>query len=234
MSESRIDARDQAKTATRVKICGLRDADTIRALDGLPIHEIGFIFAKSRRQVEPALAGTLIEAVQELRAANGDVPRTVGVFVNPTMDSLRETLEAAPLDVVQLHGDETPLFCEEVRNVFDVDVWKVFSVSAPDEEVAEGDGSSRLAAYVGSVDAFLIDTAGGGTGQTFAWSAIGSYQAAAGNVPLYVAGGLDPYNVADLVARYAPTGVDVSSGVETNGIKDLSKIRHFAERVNGQ
>ena len=88
----------------RVKICGLRDAETIRAMNGLPVEEIGFIFAKSRRQVTPELAGELIREVQQLRTSSGNVPRTVGVFVNAELESVRKLLLIAPLDVVQLHG----------------------------------------------------------------------------------------------------------------------------------
>ncbi|MFC4808502.1 phosphoribosylanthranilate isomerase [Paenibacillus sp. GCM10023250] len=219
--------------ATRVKICGLRDAETMRAMDGLPIDEVGFVFAKSRRQIAPELASELIAAARRLRNAEGAAPRTVGVFVNPTMDELRETLRIAPLDIVQLHGEESPSFCAEARSAFGVAVWKVLSVTPEDGADPDSDGSGRLQAYIGSVDGFLIDTAGGGTGKTFAWSVIDRYKEAAGGVPLYVAGGLHPDNVVELVKRYAPGGVDVSSGVETDGAKDMTKIRLFAERVQG-
>ncbi|MBO7744104.1 phosphoribosylanthranilate isomerase [Paenibacillus sp. MWE-103] len=218
---------------TRVKICGLRDAATVRAMDGLPIDEVGFIFAKSRRQVAPELAAELIAGVRRLRNAEGIAPRTVGVFVNPTLDDLRETLRIAPLDVVQLHGEESPSFCEEAKAAFGIAVWKVLSVTPEDGADPDSDGPRRLRPYIGSVDAFLIDTAGGGTGKTFAWPVIDRYQEAAGGVPLYVAGGLQPDNVVELVRRYSPGGVDVSSGVETEGLKDMTKIRLFAERVQG-
>lgn len=87
--------------------------------------------------------------------------------------------------------------------------------------------------YAGTVDAFLLDTPGGGTGRRFAWDVIPGYAAAARElgVPLFVAGGLDPGNVTDLVGRYGPDGVDVSSGVETDGAKDPAKIAAFLERV---
>ncbi|SFI55555.1 phosphoribosylanthranilate isomerase [Paenibacillus sp. UNC496MF] len=218
---------------TRVKICGLRDEATVRAMDGLPIDEVGFIFAKSRRHVAPELAAELIAGVRRLRNADGVAPRTVGVFVNPTLDDLRETLRIAPLDVVQLHGEESPSFCAEAKAAFGVAVWKVLSVTPEDGADRDSDGPGRLRPYIGSVDAFLIDTAGGGTGKTFAWPVIDRYQEAADGVPLYVAGGLQPDNVVELVRRYSPGGVDVSSGVETDGLKDMTKIRLFAERVQG-
>jgi phosphoribosylanthranilate isomerase len=224
--------------STRVKICGLRDSHTIRAMDRLPVDEIGFVFAKSRRQVTPELAGELIREVKKLRTPSGAAPRTVGVFVDATMELLREVLQQAPLDVVQLHGNEGPELCAAARREFGVDVWKVFSVAengqtGPAGSAAADYGSSRLEAYRGAIDAALIDTAGGGTGRTFAWEAIQGYLEAADRigVPLYAAGGLHPDNVGELLEAYVPHGVDVSSGVETDGVKDIDKIRLFVERV---
>ncbi|GGD69146.1 phosphoribosylanthranilate isomerase [Paenibacillus nasutitermitis] len=228
---------------TRVKICGLRDAGTIRLMDGLPVDEIGFVFAASRRQVEPELAADLLEQVRGLHTPAGKAPRTVGVFVDADLESLRETLAIAPLDVVQLHGNETPEFCAAVKAELGVDVWKVLGVledkqqrtGEAGEEGGHADGPGRLAAYRGAVDAILIDTAGGGTGRSFAWHVIDGYRTAAREigVPLYVAGGLYPDNVGQLLGIYSPDGVDVSSGVETDGLKDIEKIRLFVERVKG-
>ncbi|REE94288.1 phosphoribosylanthranilate isomerase [Paenibacillus taihuensis] len=220
---------------TRVKICGLRDSETVRGMDGLPVDEIGFVFAKSKRQVSPALAGELIGEVKKLRTSSGSSPQTVGVFVNPTLDDLRSVLAEAPLDVVQLHGEETAEFCAQVRNLLGVKAWKVFSVTAEDSDGTVSDGPARLSSFAGVIDGFLIDTAGGGTGVTFAWHVIDRYAEAAAQigVPLYVAGGLHPDNVSVLLSGYTPSGVDVSSGVETDGIKDIQKIRLFAERVKG-
>ncbi|REJ20684.1 MAG: N-(5'-phosphoribosyl)anthranilate isomerase, partial [Paenibacillaceae bacterium] len=109
--------------STRIKICGLRDAETIRAMDGLPIHEVGFVFAKSRRQVTAEAAAELIRAARSLRCADGMPPRTVGVFVDPEPEALRDVLRAAPLDIVQLHGSETPEYCRRIRSELGVRVW---------------------------------------------------------------------------------------------------------------
>ncbi|SFS81243.1 phosphoribosylanthranilate isomerase [Paenibacillus sp. BC26] len=215
----------------RIKICGLRDVATIRAMNGLAFDEMGFIFAASKRQVSPELARTLIEEARKLRLPEDKAPLTVGVFVNPSLQELQSVLAVAPLDVIQLHGDESPQFCAQVRETLNAQVWKVFSVK--DSQGDDAGGASRLEGYAGVVDGFLIDTAGGGTGQTFAWHVIDRYMEAASaiRVPLYVAGGLHPDNVVDLVSQYAPSGVDVSSGVETDGLKDIQKIRLFVERV---
>ncbi|MFD0711166.1 phosphoribosylanthranilate isomerase [Paenibacillus sp. GCM10027626] len=225
----------------RLKICGLQDAETIRQLAGLPIDEIGFVFAASRRQVLPAQAAMLIDEVKRLTTPSGSSPRTVGVVVNMELAEIGQMLAEAPLDVVQLHGGETPELCRAIKAKHAVDVWKVFSVTAEEAEcgkenlVAAGAGPERLAAYAGAVDAVLLDTAGGGTGKTFAWHVIDAYaiEARKMGIPLYVAGGLHPDNVAELLSDYRPDGVDVSSGVETEGNKDVAKIIRFTERVKG-
>ncbi|MBD2869667.1 phosphoribosylanthranilate isomerase [Paenibacillus arenilitoris] len=220
-------------SSPRIKICGLRDAETIAAMDGLPVHEIGFVFAPSKRQVDKPTAAGLIEAAHRLKAAGGIRPRTVGVFVNESFDGLKAVLAEAPLDVVQLHGDESPALCREARERLRVDVWKVFSIKNADDSPTGADAKRRLAPYEGAVDAVLIDAPGGGTGHTFNWAAIEAYKEAAGEfgIPLYVAGGLHEGNVKELLRSHSPGGIDVSSGVETDGRKDIDKIRLFVRRV---
>ncbi|SFB18059.1 phosphoribosylanthranilate isomerase [Cohnella sp. OV330] len=239
---------DDANSSERpaVKICGIMQAETLASMDGLPVDYIGFIFApKSRRYVTPELAGELIRASRESGMAGGRPPLAVGVFVDPTIEALEAALAAAPLDVVQLHGKgETPDFCREVGRRFNVEVWRALSAGGEDGAsggfAAEGEaaysGPARLAAYAGAVSAVLIDTAGGGTGRAFPWEVIPAYERAAkaAGIRLFVAGGLDPDNVRELLSAYKPDGVDISSGVETNGVKDATKIAAFAERVKQQ
>lgn len=212
----------------RIKICGLRDTATIEAMNGLPFHEIGFVFAPSKRRVDADTAASLIDAAKQLQAADGGTPQTVGVFVNPGIDELEAIVAKAPIDVVQLHGQETPEFCRLVKISLHKKVWKVFSIGKDGISAQEW-----VSAYAGTVDAILIDTAGGGTGQTFDWQVISAYQeaAAAIQVPLYVAGGLNPGNVEELLAGNTVDGIDVSSGVETDGRKDIEKIRLFVRKV---
>lgn len=212
-----------------VKICGLTDEATVRGMRDLPVTHIGLMFAKSRRQLTPEQASNLHRAAREVSMAGGVMPKIVGVFVNPTHEQLAETFAQVALDVVQLHGDESPDFCREVAQKYHVEVWRVLSMQ---EDVGEAE-AGRIGAYAGAVSAILLDTAGGGTGRTFRWEAIPAYQAEAARsgLPLYIAGGLTPDNVGLLMTDYAPQGVDISSGVETDGIKDLAKIAAFAERV---
>ncbi len=199
-------------------------------MDGLPIDEVGFVFAKSKRQVTPKDAASLVRQVSELRGAGDRTPRAVGVFVDPTLEELREVLDSVRLHVVQLHGQEPPELCRVIRESLGVQAWKVFGIRGGSEDKAAQD---RLAPYAGVIDAAMIDTAGGGTGSAFDWSVMEAYKAAAETigVPLYVAGGLHADNVQDLIRQYRPDGVDVSSGVETDGMKDVAKIMKFVERV---
>ncbi|MBD2845154.1 phosphoribosylanthranilate isomerase [Paenibacillus sp. IB182496] len=223
--------------SARIKVCGMRDERTIAAMKGLPIDVIGLIFAQSRRQVDPATAARLATAVRQLAdGAEGAAPLVAGVFVNPEFEQLADIAARVPLDIVQLHGDETPALCALVRERLGRQVWKVFHVREGEREPNASSaraGAQRLADYRGVIDAALVDTAGGGTGRTFDWAALGPYREAAARlgVPLFAAGGLHAGNVGRLLAEHRPDGVDVSGGVETDGIKDIDKIREFVERV---
>ncbi|GAA3405154.1 phosphoribosylanthranilate isomerase [Paenibacillus hodogayensis] len=222
---------------TTVKICGFKDVETVKAVLHLPIDYIGFILAPSKRQVTPALAGDMVRAVNERRRTGAPAPLTAGVFVNPTEQQLAEALREAPLDIIQLHGAESPEFCRWVREMFGVRVYRVCSFAETEGAASGQDGAQAVAAaldpYAGCVDGLLLDTVGGGTGKTFDWSRIPDYAAWArrNGIPMLVAGGLDPDNVAELIGAYAPDGVDVSSGVEMDGVKDVHKITAFVERV---
>ncbi|RKP57046.1 phosphoribosylanthranilate isomerase [Cohnella endophytica] len=222
------------RNSSGVKICGIKEEATLRGMNGLPVDYIGFVFAKSRRQLTPEQAGKLHEVASQVPMAGGKPPLTVGVFVNPTMEQLEETLASVPLNVVQLHGEETPAFSREIGERFNVEVWRALPITEQADADSRGaGGAERLAEYKGAVSTILLDTAGGGTGKTFRWDVIPAYQAAAQahGLRLFVAGGLTPDNADDLIRSYRPDGVDISSGVETDGTKDNDKIAAFAERV---
>lgn len=218
-------------TKPTIKICGLRTVPMVVSLGTLAVDDIGFVFASGKRTVTSEFAGTMIKALR----LTGSFARAVGVFVNPMLDMLADTLKAAPLDVIQLHGQESPEFCKEVKQHFnDISICKVFAVKNEGDQMAI---ASQLNPYRGLCDSILIDTydphIGGGTGETFAWNRIPAYQAwaAEAGIPLIVAGGLKPDNVGELIKTYQPNGVDVSSGVETDGMKDILLIKAFIERV---
>ncbi|WP_433946443.1 phosphoribosylanthranilate isomerase [Paenibacillus sp. SN-8-1] len=213
-----------------VKICGLQDVEVLKSMINLPIDHIGFVFANSKRQVTADQAAALIPILEDWDRPVK--PESVGVFVNPTIEELSHILQKASLDIVQLHGQESPEFCREVKKRFGVKVFKVLSVKQGNNR--EG---SDLVDYRGALDGLLLDTYdpiyGGGSGQTFDWKQIEPYQkwTKQEGIPLIIAGGLHPDNVGDLLENFQPDGVDVSSGVETDGLKDIAKIRAFVERV---
>lgn len=218
-----------------VKICGLQTEEMAKQVAGLPVDYIGFVFARSKRQVTPGQAAAMLRAIRTAEHR----PQAVGVFVNPGLDELEAVLREAALDVVQLHGQESPEFCRSVKKWFPgVKVFKVMVISAAmSSENATASVRGSLEPYRGLVDGMLLDTFdpmyGGGSGKTFAWETIPPYQqwCREAGIPLLVAGGLQPDNVRGLIDRYAPDGVDVSSGVEVDGVKDIGKITTFVERV---
>ena len=198
---------------TKIKICGLtrmEDADWANEL--LPDY-VGLMFAESRRRITPETAARIA----------GDIDhavKRVGVFVNPTMDEIQDVLDTCPLDILQLHGEESPAFCEKTG----MPVWKAFRMRTP--KVLE-----ELDAY--NVDAYILDgwhpDSHGGTNTTFPWEWAQRYDFKDKKVIL--AGGLTPQNVTEAIQRISPWAVDVSSGVETAGIKNTAKIAAFIERV---
>jgi len=208
----------------RVKICGIKNEQTLALLSSCGVDYAGFVFAPSKRQVTAAAAGEMLRMVPEH-------PPAVGVFVNPTLEELADVLAEASLAVIQLHGQETPAFCQEVKERFSLPVWKALAVG--DEE----DTEDRLTAYAGTVDAFLFDTydpaQAGGTGKRFTWEQIPGLQTACQGVTEVIAGGIHADNVTELIVSYQPAVIDLSSGVETDGEKDAEKIRELMERVKG-
>lgn len=215
-----------------VKICGLQSVEVLKSMIQLPIDYIGFVFATSKRQVNSEQAAILIQTLQEWE--DYPTPQSVGVFVNPTLEQLKEIVEIAPLDVIQLHGQESPELCRQIKEQLHKQVFKVISLTQTDQPQSV---EQQLLPYKGVVDAFLLDTYdplyGGGSGKTFAWDQIQPYHqwTAQQGIPLLVAGGLTPENISSLMNNHLLEGVDVSSGVETDGIKDIMKITTFVERV---
>ena len=232
---------DRAEIGSRTvksKICGLTTLDLTRRVARCGPDHIGFVFAPSRRQVSPLEVNHWLKTLE----AEGEyVPDTVGVFAQPTRLALQEVLDAAPLNAVQFNAEHDPSLPEWVKTHYDVDVWLTVPVCSGTH--AEQDGKEPFIPGVDInrpvpfIDVILLDThhpaQGGGSGKTFDWNVIPSYRELLRNcgIPLYVAGGLGPDNIASLLAQHQLQGVDVSSGVETNGTKDIDKVASFIERV---
>ena len=209
---------------TRIKICGIRDKTHALAAVQAGADFIGLVFAPSQRQVSPALAREIASAVKK----SSDATKMVGVFVNASSSQVNELADFCALDCVQLSGDESWEYCGEVVRP----VIKAIRIDrqSPEELYAELSAGSKLLAkqgFIGLLDS-RVEGKYGGTGESFNWNLA---QKVATRFPVIIAGGLDPQNVATLIKKVAPWGVDVSSGVETRGAKDTSKIKTFIEAV---
>jgi phosphoribosylanthranilate isomerase len=210
---------------TRVKICGIRDKTHALAAVEAGADFIGLVFAPSRRQVSPQKALPLVEVLRGLRSR----PAVVGVFVNAAAQEVNHIADYCQLDWVQLSGDETWQYCQELKKAI-IKVIHVSSGQKTDEILADIETGYQLLPEKELV--CLLDSrvggAYGGTGQVFNWQLAREVSA---RFPVMIAGGLTPANVGQLVREVQPWGVDVSTGVESNGLKDASKIRAFVKAV---
>jgi len=202
---------------TRVKVCGITRPEDAEAADRAGADAVGLIFAPSPRRIDLRQA-TAIE-----RVLSPWIVR-VGVFVDAGLAAMDRAIAAARLDVLQLHGSETPEFVRKVREEFGLRIVK---------SVRVGDGLDLVRLDEYEVDAFLFDTyvpgRAGGTGKTFDWDLAVPW---ARSVRLILAGGLTPENVGEAVRRVRPYGVDVVSGVEREpGVKDHTKMQRFIANV---
>lgn len=218
---------------TLVKICGVRTVEQALCAADAGAEMIGLVFyAPSHRAVTVAEAAAISRA---LRGAGGRA-RAVGLFVNEAADYINQVCAAAALDLVQLSGDEPTELLPRIERP----LLRTVRIAASDDIGVIQDGMRRdLEAVanrpIGPLDrpiVFLLDAhvegAFGGTGARANWSLA---RELAREFPLVLAGGLTPETVASAVVAARPLGVDVSSGVETNRVKDLAKIRQFVEAV---
>lgn len=198
---------------TKLKLCGLARICDIEAANRLNPEYIGFVFAKkSRRYVDPAQA-------RKLRARLNKGISPVGVFVNESPEAIADLVRSGIIDVVQLHGSEDEDFLRKLRELASCPIIKAFPVKTPQDV--------RIACE-SSADLILLDSGGGGTGTVFDWDLLEPIRR-----PWFLAGGLSPENAADAIRRLAPYGVDVSSGIETDGVKDIQKMNDFVRAVRG-
>jgi len=206
----------------RLKICGLRTYEQVREAFNAGAHYIGLVFyPPSSRYVTPEEAASITRTLR-MRAEMGFyVPKVVGVFVDESPEKINALARECRLDMAQLSGNESPEVCQEIE----VPVIKAVRPQRPKD-------FEKLEAYRPGVLAFLLDTKvegqWGGTGKVGDWSLA---RQMARRYPTLLAGGLTPDNVRSAVEAAQPWGVDVSSGVETDGQKDLRKISQFASRA---
>lgn len=199
---------------TKIKICGItREKDVDYINEFLPDY-VGFIFAPSKRQVAAKMARELISSIDKSI-------KTVGVFQNQDVSLVKSISEYLKIDIIQLHGGEDN---DYINKLSSFSLWKAYTIDVDSEK------------FMGTIDCdadgILIDSSlkgvTGGTGARFKWDVLKDIQL---NKKLILAGGLNPENVREAINITNPYAVDVSSGVEENGIKDYEKIKKFIYKV---
>lgn len=222
---------------TRIKICGLQRLADAQVAAAAGVDYIGLVFVPGhRRRLDTAAAA---ELAARLRADAGHCPQIVGLFVDQPLAAVRQIIQAIPLDAVQLCGQESPDYCRQLRQEESVAVIKVLHI--PDQAGDDAAAAELLAGLETAMRQYreasclitldrLVAGLPGGTGQSFDWN-IAAQLSRKGHQFL-LAGGLTPTNVATAINQVQPWGVDVSSGVETAGLKDPAKIRAFVANTH--
>ena len=223
----------------KVKMCGISKVETIPAVVDAKPDYMGLVFAPSKRQVTVEQAKTLVEElykqnvvgnnseaeqtepVTSLDTASSETIKTVGVFVNETIENLLKIAEEVKLDVIQLHGDEDESFIQSLKEQSNVEVWKAVQVRSAADAEKWIDSSADMLLF----DAYHKDERGG-TGEVFDWSSLDEFER-----PFMLAGGIDSTNVARAIRTVRPYGIDISSGIETEGVKDNEKMKAFTNIV---
>ena len=186
---------------TKVKICGLSTVEAVEATVLAGADYIGFVFAESKRQVS-------LEQAHELAKLVTGKTKIVGVFVSPSLEDLEQAIGQVPLDMVQIHGT----FDEALIPKISVPVIRAIQLS---------DGEAQVSSQA---DYLLFDAPVAGSGQTFDWDLLKDQKI---QQDFFIAGGLTVDNVRQARETFQPYALDVSSGVETDGRKDIEKIKAF-------
>ena len=202
---------------TRFKLCGLRSIEDIQIANRYLPDYVGFVFAPSKRQVTKEQAKGLI-------AQLNPAILPVGVFVNAPLEELLEIAQTVGLKVIQLHGEEPPELVEQLKQNSGCEIWKAIRVK--NEQSVE-----NIERY--HADRYLMDAYQpgeyGGSGKQFQWELIQHLP----KERLILAGGLNYQNLIKAVTTVSPYAVDLSSGAETDGHKDESKVKHLIELMKG-
>lgn len=209
---------------TRIKICGIREIVHSLAAVEAGADFIGLVFAPSSRRITPAKACEIVRAVKR----KNNAVEVVGVFVNMPASEVNNIADFCSLDRVQLSGDESWEYCRQIAKPI-IKATRVGQQS-PEEICSQLTVGKEILSPQKFIP--LLDSQAngkyGGTGVTFNWSMA---QQVAKRFSVIIAGGLNPDNITQVIKRVAPWGVDVSSGVEVEGVKDIAKIKAFIEVV---
>jgi phosphoribosylanthranilate isomerase len=214
----------------RVKICGITKADQAGAITHLGADALGFICVpESPRYIAPQQIGEIVATLPE-KAVSGGMLAKIGVFANASLAQIITTVEQGALTGVQLHGQESPEFCRTLRlSLPQVELIKAFRVKAAET-------LSTTETYTEIVDTFLLDAFNphtlGGTGETWDWALVKDF---APQKPWFLAGGLNAGNAIAAFTQVSPSGIDLSSGVETSpGQKDLTLVKQLFDSLSSE
>lgn len=206
---------------TFLKYCGNHSLQDVMITSQSRADYLGFVFATSKRKVSPQQVKDWLDQVKVKQ-------KLVGVFVNAPLEDIKIVCRHVELDVIQLHGEETPEDVSQLKHQLQKEVWKVIYHSPQ--------GLDKMREFSSIADGYVVDSKignqRGGTGVTFDWSAVPLYQQEAINqkAKCFIAGGINPETVQKLLS-YHPIGVDLSSGIETDGQKDEFKKNLLEERL---
>ncbi len=197
----------------KIKICGLQSTEDIKYINEAMPDYAGFIFApKSKRKI------TFDKAISLKQILNKNI-KSVGVFVDDTIENIEKTVKEGIIDIIQLHGNEDNNYIKELKKRINIPIIKAFQ--------AEKDLSENIEET--KADYILIDNGAGGTGKTFEWGLIPKT-----DKKIFLAGGLNIDNVEDAMIKVNPYCLDINSGVETNGKKDREKILKITELIRNK
>jgi phosphoribosylanthranilate isomerase len=194
----------------RIKICGLKRFEDIEYANIIKPDYIGFVFAGTKRRITP-------ETAAALRAKLDKDISAVGVFVDEPVENIIDMLEKGIIDIAQLHGDETEEDIQYIQAVTSKQVIK--AVKVRDRYDVE--------AWLDSSADYLLFDSGAGSGQLFSWKLLEGVDR-----DFFLAGGLNPDNIKEAAETVKPFALDISSGVETDGVKDFEKMKKVVEILN--
>jgi phosphoribosylanthranilate isomerase len=213
-----------------IKICGITKLDQAQAIVQMGVDALGFIcVSSSPRYISPTAIGQITSSLLSVQPEIARLSELdlIGVFLNSSISEISETVAIAGLNAVQLHGDESPEFCDQVRSHLSTINPKIKLIKAL--RVKDQAGLEQAHLFSNVVDAILLDAydphMAGGTGKTLDWQMLRDFRP---TCDWWLAGGLSPENVAEAIALVRPNGLDVSSGVErAAGDKDLTRVKKF-------
>ena len=204
-------------SGVKIKTCGLMRSKDIEYVNEFMPDYIGFVFAKSKRQID-------FDTAKRLKEKLDKSIKTVGVFVDEDIETIARIANEGVIELVQLHGSEDESYILNLRQKLksDIGIIKAVRVNSLNNNILKDNLLNKIST---NADFVMLDS-GAGSGEVFDWD-----RKIVCNKPVFLAGGLNEYNVSEAIKKIQPFAVDVSSGVETAGFKDIEKIRSFIKKV---